>query len=53
MILSRDFYFIGMYLFLPSMKYTEAGKSWDGFTEHCNNLCPKIVLSLWEIKKHP
>ena len=31
------------------MKYTEAGKSWDG----CSNLCPKTVLLLWEIKKHP
>lgn len=35
------------------MKYTEAGKSWDGFTERCSNLYPKTVLLLWEIKKHP
>ena len=35
------------------MKYTEAGKSWDGFTERCSNLCPKTVLLLREIKKHP
>ena len=31
------------------MKYTEAGKSWDGFTEQYYNLCPKTVLSLLEI----
>lgn len=33
------------------MKYTKAGKSWDGFTEHCNNLCPKTIIAVGD--KHP